>query len=246
MILVALAAFLAVSLLAGCGDTGLTIREGTLMMGSDTTYPPFESVEKGEAVGFDVDLASEIAERLDLRLEVVPMSWEGLIPGLKRDEYDMVMSAMAITEDREEEILFSDPYMRADQSICVAEGSDISSEEDLKGRIVGVERDSTGQFTAERMEGLEEINKFDTIALAFEALLAGDIDAIINDYPVNSYMSKEVGGTEVVAKIETGEEYGIGVNKNNPGLLEEVNRALEQIVEDGTYDEIYEKWFGSS
>lgn len=246
---------LAVAMLAGCGEAKeekkeevkvTTIQEGKLLMGSDTTYPPFESIDdKGEAVGFDVDIAKEIAERLGLELEVVSVKWEGIIPGLKTGDYDMVMSAMTITEERKMEIDFSDPYIDSDQSIAVRKGdTSIKSEADLAGKVVGVQVDTTGQFTAEEIPGIKEIRKYDTILMAFEDLELGRIDAIVNDFPVNAYISKTRGKTEVVATIKTDEKYGIGVKKGNTQLLEAINKVLAEMKKDGTYDAIYEKWFG--
>ncbi len=256
---VLLALFLAVAMLAsGCGEKKeekkeeekkvTTIREGKLLMGSDTTYPPFESIDdKGEAVGFDVDVAREIAARLGLELEVVSVKWEGIIPGLKTGDYDMVMSAMTITDERKMEIDFSDPYIDSDQSIAVRKGeSGIKSEADLAGKVVGVQVDTTGQFTAEEIPGIKEIRKYDTILMAFEDLELGRIDAIVNDYPVNAYISKTRGKTEVVATIKTDEQYGIGVKKGNTQLLEAINEALAEMKKDGSYQRIFEKWFGKA
>jgi polar amino acid transport system substrate-binding protein len=101
-------------------------------------------------------------------------------------------------------------------------------------------------MTAEKMTGLKEIRKFDTILLAFEDLEMGRIDAIINDYPVNAYMSKKRGKTEVAQKITTNEKYGIGVKKDNSQLRLAINDELKKLKEDGTYDTIYKKWFGTS
>ena len=257
---VLLALLLTVAMLAsGCGEKKeekkeekeeksevTTIQEGKLLMGSDTTYPPFESVvENGGAVGFDVDIAREIADRLGLELEVVSVKWEGIIPGLKTGDYDMVMSAMTITDERKMEIDFSDPYIDSDQSIAVKSGdARIKSEADLAGKVVGVQVDTTGQFTAEEIPGIKEIRKYDTILMAFEDLELGRIDAIVNDYPVNAYISKTRGKTEVVATIKTDEKYGIGIKKGNAQLLEAINEALAEIRKDGTYDRIFEKWFG--
>lgn len=246
VVLLAVMAMVAATLLAGCGEKGMTLEDGKLQMGSDTAYPPFENMDGGKAVGFDVDIATEIAKKLDLELDVISTAWDGIIPGLKSDKYDIIMSAMTITADREKEINFSDPYIDSDQSIAVKKGSDIKGEDDLKGKIVGVQLDTTGQFTAEEMEGLAEIQKFDTILLAFEALELDKVDAIVNDFPVNAYMSQERGKTEVVAKIKTDEQYGIGVNKENTELLEKINEALKEMKADGTYDKIFKKWFGES
>jgi polar amino acid transport system substrate-binding protein len=256
-----LALLLAVSLvttvlLAGCGTsddtsqqetpTVTTLEEGKLLMGSDTTYPPFESIgDNGDPEGFDVDIAMELADRLGLELEVVTTAWEGIIPGLKTDKYDMLMSAMTITDERLAEIDFSDPYIDSNQSIAVKKGTtDIVSEEDLVGKVVGVQVDTTGQFTAEEIAGIKEIRKYETILLAFQELELGRIDAIMNDYPVNAYLSKIRGQTEVVTTVTTDEQYGIGVKKGNDQLLEAINQALADMDADGTYNEIFDKWFG--
>lgn len=243
-----LAALLIAPMIAGCGTTSATLKSGKLTMGSDTSYPPFESMEGSKAVGFDVDLATEVAKRMGLELEVISTAWDGIIPGLKTNKYDIIMSAMTITPERQEQIDFSTPYIDSDQSIAVKKGSEIKTQADLKDKVVGVQIDTTGQFEAEEIQkagGLKEIQKYDTILVAFEALEQGKIDAILNDYPVNSYISMKRGKTEVVEKVKTDEKYGIGIRKGNDKILEEVNKALQEIKDDGTYVTIYKKWFGA-
>ncbi len=244
------------AMLAGCGEeegtgekqeaTVETIQEGKLLMGSDTTYPPFENKdESGNVEGFDIDIAAEIAKRLGLELEVISVKWEGIIPSLKMGDYDIVMSAMTITDERLEEIDFSDPYIESNQSIAVREDNEeIKSEDDLTGKVVGVQVDTTGQFTAEKIAGIKEVVKYDTILLAFQDLEIGRVDAVMNDYPVNAYLCKTRGGSKVVKVIKTDECYGIGVQKGNDQLREAINKALAEMKDDGAYDKIYEKWFG--
>jgi lysine-arginine-ornithine-binding protein len=239
-------------LLPGCGSNDdsttakvTTLVKGTLSMGSDTTYRPFEFSDSGEIVGFDVDLATEICSRLGLTLQVDSVAWDGIIPGLKTDKYDILMSAMTITPERSAEIDFTTPYYDSAQSIAVQESNnDIKTEADLAGKNVGVQLDTTGQELAESIEGIKEIFKYETIAAAFEDLKLGRIDAIVNDYPVNAYIAKTQGGTKVVKEIKTDEQYGIGVKQGNTQLLDAINQALADIKADGTYDTIYTKWFG--
>ncbi len=247
LLLVALVAVPVVA--AGCGSSGLTLTSGKLTMGSDTSYPPFESMEGTTPVGFDVELAGVIAEQMGLELEVISTAWDGIIPGLKTNKYDIIMSAMTITPERKKEINFSDPYIDSDQSIAVTNDSKIKTEEDLKDKVVGVQIDTTGQTKAEEIQpkvGIKEIQKFDTILVAFEALEQGKVEAIINDYPVNMYVSKKRGKTKVVTKIKTNEQYGIGVNKKNTELLDKINEALKKVKEEGKYANIYKQWFGSA
>ena len=252
MTLALVAALVPAALVAGCGGTTTTgakvttLKRGILMMGSDIPYPPFEFKEGDKVVGFDVDIATEIAKRLNVKLDVVPTKWDVILSRLISDKYDIIMSAMPITPERSKEISFSDPYIDSDQSIAVKIGSPIKTEADLKDKVIGVWIDTPGQMTAEKMTGLKEIREFDNIQLAFEALETGSIDAIINYYPINSYMSKKSGKTVVVQKIITNEKYGIGVKKDNSQLRLAINNELRKLKEDGTYNTIYKKWFGTS
>ena len=252
MTLALVAALVPAALVAGCGGTTTTgakvttLKRGILMMGSDIPYPPFEFKEGDKVVGFDVDIATEIAKRLNVKLDVVPTKWDVIISRLISDKYDIIMSAMPITPERSKEISFSDPYIDSDQSIAAKIGSPIKTEADLKDKVIGVWIDTPGQMTAEKMTGLKEIREFDNIQLAFEALETGSIDAIINYYPINSYMSKKSGKTVVVQKIITNEKYGIGVKKDNSQLRLAINNELRKLKEDGTYNTIYKKWFGTS
>jgi glutamine transport system substrate-binding protein len=242
-------ALMVVPLAAGCGSSGATITSGKLSMGSDTSYPPFESMEGTKPVGFDVELAAAIAKKMNLELEVISTAWDGIIPGLKTKKYDIIMSAMTITPERQKQISFSNPYINSDQSIAVVKGSPIKTQADLKDKVVGVQIDTTGQFKAEEIQkagGLKEIQKFDTILVAFEALEQGKVDAIINDYPVSSYVSTKRGKTQVVAEIKTDEKYGIGIRKDNTDMLTNVNKALQEVKDDGSYATIYKKWFGTA
>jgi lysine-arginine-ornithine-binding protein len=247
LLLVAL--FIVPIVAAGCGSSGETLTPGKITMGSDTSYPPFETMEGSKPVGFDVELAQALAKKMGLTLEVISTAWDGIIPGLKTKKYDIIMSAMTITADRKKQINFSDPYIDSNQSLAVANNSTIKSTNDLKGKTIGVQIDTTGQTKAEELNktvGFKEIQKFDTILVAFEALEQGKIDAIINDYPVNMYVSGKRGKTKVVQTIKTNEQYGIGVNKTNTALLSKINGALKSVKDDGTYTTIYKKWFGSA
>ena len=168
-----------------------TVKTGILLVGSDTAYPPFESMEGSKAVGFDVDVAEAIAKKLDLELEVISTAWDGIIPGLKANKYDIIMSAMTITEDRKKQINFSDPYIDSDQSIAWSRAHPSRTRPASRTRCRSPARhhrpvQGRGDPAA---GGIKEIQKFDTILLAFEALEQGKVDAIINDYPVNQYIS---------------------------------------------------------
>lgn len=215
---------------------------------SDIAYPPFEFEKDGEPVGFDIDLMDEIGKRAGFTPEYQNVTFDGIIGGLRNNQYDVVISAMTITPDREKQIDFSDPYFNADQSLLVPSDSDIGSVEEIGDATVGVQIGTTGEIKAnefeERGDITGEIRTFDTIEDAFAALNNGQIDAIINDLPVSQdEVNSSDGDLEIVQVIATGEQYGIAFPKGSD-LRQDVNKALAEIKEDGTYEEIYKKWIG--
>jgi polar amino acid transport system substrate-binding protein len=223
-----------------------TIKEGYLTVGTDATYPPLENVEAGEFVGFDIDLAKEVAERLGLEAEIINTAWDGIFPALIAHKFDVVISAVTITPERDEEMDFSDPYLDSDQSIATKEDSGIKTKADLKDKILGVQIGTTGELTAKEIDeeiGVAEIKTYDDILLAFEDLKAGRIDAIINDIPTSAYIVKDTPELVIADKIKTGEQYGVVFAPDTPDLLEAVNKVLKEMKEDGTYQQIYDKWF---
>jgi len=226
-------------------DTPPTVQEGVLQGGSDTAFPPFEFAnESGDYVGFDVDLMTAMAKKMGLELEVVSTAWDGIIPALVSDRYDVIMSAMTITEERQQQIAFSDPYIKADIAITAPVDAPIESAEGLAGKIVGVQIDTTGQFAVEEVEGVQEIKKYETVLNAFQDLYSGRIDAVVNDAPVNAYIIRELPDYENTGTIETGDVYGYGIKQENTELQTAINQALQEVKDDGLYDKIFMKWFG--
>jgi ABC-type amino acid transport substrate-binding protein len=230
------------------GDTGSIEGSGeTITVASDIAYRPFEYVENGEPVGFDIDLMREVGRRAGFTPEFENVTFDGIVPGLGNNLYDASISAMTITPEREESIDFSDPYFNADQSLLVPAGSDILSVDDLAGTVVGVQLGTTGAAQAEEYQAagqVGEVRTFDTIEDAFAALENGQVDAVINDLPVSQDRADQSDGRlEIVETIPTGEQYGIAFPTDSE-LVEPTNQALEQIKQDGTYAEIYEKWIG--
>src|ERR687894_2095057 len=240
--------------LTGCGGGGGGQGGGgggggeQITVASDIAYPPFEFEKNGKPVGFDIDLMSEIGKRAGFTPEFQNVTFDGIIPGLGNNLYDAGISAFTITKAREKKVDFSDPYFNADQSLMVQSDSPIKSVDDIASGTVGVQLGTTGEVKTKefKQEGkiTGEVRTFDTITDAFAALENGQIEAVINDFPVSAYKAKTGGGTlEVVQTIPTGEQYGIAFPQDSD-LLEPTNKALEEIKKDGTYAEIYEKWFG--
>lgn len=157
------------------------------------------------------------------------------------------ISAMTITEDRGKEVIFSEPYINSNQSITATKGSGIKALADLKGKIVGVQSGTTGEAWArENVADAKEIKSYDTALDAFTALQAGQIVAVINDLPVSAFIVKDKPELEIVEEIATDEQYGIAVGLDNTELAEAINKALQELKADGTYDEIHAKWFGTT
>ncbi len=225
-----------------------TLVAGTMSFGADTAFPPFEFKAGADYVGFDVDLGKEICKRLDVKYQIVSTAWDGIIANLKADKYDVIMSAMTITDDRKIEMDVTDPYILSNQSIAVKKGSTIKTAADLKGKVVGVQVDTTGQLEAEKTLGksYKNLKKYDDILTAFADLKAGRVDAIMNDLPVSAYIIKKTypNDMELATTIVTNEGYGIWVKKGNTELRDAINKAIKEMKDDGAYATIYKKWFG--
>lgn len=256
MVIVLLAvAALAMILIAGCSTTetktttsasGITtIKAGELLVGSDTAFPPFENLEGDKITGFDVDLMKAIGKELKLNVTFVTSNFDGLIPSLNAKKFDAVASAMTITDDRKKEIAFSDPYIDSDQSLAVKKDSGIKSTTGLTGKTVAAQTGTTGEkWMQENVKGAKELKSYPTATEAFTALEAGQIDAIINDYPVSAYIVKGKSNLVLAETIKTSEKYGFAFSKTNTKLVTEVNKALAKLKSNGEYDRIFETWFG--
>lgn len=227
-------------------ETPPTLETGKLQAGSDTSFAPFEfSDEKGGYIGFDVDLVTAIAKKIGLEAVVVATAWDGIIPNLVADRYDIIMSAMTITDERKEQISFTDGYIDTNLAITTKVDAPIIDAAGLKDKIVGVQVDTTGQFEVEKVEGVEEIKKYENSVAAIQDLLAGRVDAVVNDSPVNAYYTRDSPAYGNTGKIGSDDQYGYGIKQENNALREAMNAALAELKTDGTYDKIYAKWFGA-
>jgi ABC-type amino acid transport substrate-binding protein len=246
-----------VLLAAGCGDGGATgegletVAAGKLTVCTDAPYIPFEfQAEDGTWTGFDMDLMREIATRLGLELEVTVQPFDGIWLAPAAGTCDIVAAAMTITPEREANALFSDPYFDADQSLLVrlADEGAITSLDDLAGRVIGVQTGTTGEIYAQENAPADAtLRSYDEPAAMFLALQAGEVDAILQDYPINA--ERALQEPDVFALTETfptGEQYGLATSPANTELMEAVNAALGDIRADGTYDEILGTYFAST
>jgi polar amino acid transport system substrate-binding protein len=224
------------------------INDGQLTVCSDMPYEPFEFQNaEGETEGFDYDVVSAMGDELGLGVEFVTTPFDGIIPALVAGNCDMIASAMTITDERAEQVNFTEPYFDADQSLLVlAENEDsLATLDDLAGKRIGVQSGTTGATYAEENapEGTEII-EFQTGDEMFPALTSGDIDAALQDLPVNAYRATQAEEFVVTETFSTGEQYGFAVTLENTALLEALDAALAASKENGSYDAAYATWFG--
>jgi len=242
--------------LGACGSedskssTGADIvTKGTLTVCSDVPYPPFEDFDKSSPTGFkgfDVDIVSEVAKRLDLKLKIQDSSFDALQSGqaLAAGQCDLAASAMTITDDRKKNLDFSDGYYDSKQSLLVPTASKIAAIGDLKGVKVGVQQGTTGKtYTEENAKGADIIT-FPSDAEMFQAIKAGQVQALLQDLPVNLDHTRD-GKFKIVEQYDTSEQYGFAMKKGNSQLVKDVDGALEEMRKDGTYDTIYAKYFAT-
>jgi polar amino acid transport system substrate-binding protein len=234
----------------GASDSGLDlVKAGTLTVCSDVPYPPFEDFDKGSELGFkgfDVDIVKSIAEEMDLKLQIRDSSFDTLQSGLapSSGQCDMAASAMTITDERKQNLDFSDGYYDSKQSLLVPSGSDISSIDDLGGKKVGVQQGTTGKSYAEENAKGAQLVTFPSDAEMYSAIKAGQVDALLQDLPVNLDHTKD-GKFEIVETYDTDEEYGFAIKKGNSELVDEVNKALTELRDSGDYQKIYDQYFAT-
>ena len=224
------------------------VSEGALTVCSDTPYEPFEfKDDAGEDTGYDMDLLRAIAVDADLSLAVIDLPFDGILGSLEAGDCDVVGSAVTITEERAEQVDFSDPYFDADQSLLVPadRASELTTLADLAGGSIGVQSGTTGEAYANDNDPGAEIKSFEDSDGLFAALAARDIDAILQDLPVNAYRATQDDEVVVVETYPTGEEYGFAVKKDSEELLDFINAGLATLHDDGRFDEIYGTYFST-
>ena len=222
------------------------------MVGTYAAYAPFESQnEKGEIVGFDIDVVKAVAAKAGIEVKFVNTPWEGIFNTLTQGDRDLLVSAITITDERKQTMDFSAPYFDAKQLIAVKENSKIKTLADLKKLKVGVQTGTTGDEVVTKLIGKNSANikRFESTPLALKELEAGGVDAVVADNGVViHYVANNTGAKfrTVDDTSFTPEQYGIAVKKGNAELLDKINTALAAIKADGSYDKIYASYFGAA
>lgn len=230
-------------------NIGLTTKiraEEVLKVGTEPTFPPFEmQSQNGQGLeGFDIDLFEAIGEEAGFTIQFESLPFDGLIPALQAGKVDAAISGMTITAERAQTVEFSSPYFQSGLALAVRKDNDtIQSFDDLADKKVAVQIGTTGAEEAQKISGAEIVT-FDSVALSLQELSNGGVDAVVNDAPVTLYAIKtgNLKNLEVASELLTEEYYGIALPKTSPNV-DKVNNALNILINNGTYREIYQNWF---
>ncbi|UFN46380.1 ABC transporter substrate-binding protein [Nocardioides okcheonensis] len=255
----ALSAMALMSTLSACGGSANgesadalssvdLVFDGVLTVCTDSPYQPFVYEEKGKLVGFDVDLGQAVADALEVDIDVVDVSFDDITSGdaLNNDVCDVAISAMTITGDRARVLDFSSPYFDAKQALITPRGSGLDQLDELAGKRVGVQKDTTGEtYISDFAPESTLVTAYDDAAGLQAALAAGELDAAVLDNTVSGQFVKDNPRLKLAKEFETGEQYGMAVKKDgNIPLLRTINGTLADLREDGTYDKIFASYFG--
>ena len=250
---IALTALLLVGMLAGCGSSANdlnTVEAGKLIMSTNAAFPPYEMVaDDGSFEGIDVEIAGAIAEKLGLELVIDDMEFDAALLAVQQGKSDIVMAGVSVTDDRLLVMNFSDSYATGVQVVIVKEGSDVTMD-NLGDMMIGCQRGTTGYIYASDTPenggyGEDHVTAYDNGASAVQALLNGQVDCVIIDSaPAQEFVAANPGLTLLEGNwVE--EQYAIGLNKDNTALLEAVNKALAELIADGTVQSIIDKYISA-
>ncbi|MGX6444390.1 transporter substrate-binding domain-containing protein [Neobacillus sp. K501] len=248
-----------IGVLAGCGGKEEASGNGknsvldrveeskVLKVGFEGTYPPFNYLNDNEKYdGFDVDISNEIAKRLGVKAEFVATKWDSLLGGLKSDKFDIIIGQMTVTEERKKSVDFTDPYVVTGSVLVTRKDTnDIKVLEDIKGKNVGVGGGTTFEEVANSVDGAN-VKLYKAVNDYITDLMNNRLDVIINDQLLMSFNIQEKDlPIKITSDILNKDEIGMAVKKDNEDFVKKVNGILAEIREDGTYSEIYKKWFGT-
>ncbi len=222
----------------------------------EATFAPFEFVDEktGKPTGFDVELIAAIGAAAGFDVEYKNIDWNSLIPALQNKEGDLIVSGMTVTDERLLEVAFSDPYFTSGQAWAVKDGSPVETVTDLAGKTVAVQINTTADFAVQKLDQTLKdggkkgvtIKRLPNAADVFTELMAGGVDAVVSDLPViQEYLKNNPESSIIVPEPAfTVEYYGIAMRKADKDTHELVNKGLAKIKADGTYDQLYDKYFG--
>lgn len=222
-----------------------TVTEGVLTMGTNAAFPPYEYYEGDTVVGIDAEIAQAIAEKLGLSLEIVDMDFNSIITAVQSGKVDVGIAGMTVDPDRLENVDFTDSYATGVQVVIVTEDSEIASVDDLEGKLIGTQEGTTGWSYCSEDYGDDMVIPYTNGATAVQALLDGKVDCVVIDQqPALSFVEANEGLTILDTEYAV-EDYAIAVSKDNTGLKDAINTALNELIEDGTVQGILDKYISA-
>lgn len=228
-----------------------TVTDGVLTMSTNAAFPPYEmTTDSGDFKGIDVEIAGAIADKLGLELQIDDMDFDAALLAVQQGKSDMVMAGVTVTEDRLAVMNFTDSYANGIQSVIVPEDSDITSIDDMEGKLIGTQAGTTGYiYCSDTPEnggfGEENVIAYDNGMTAVQALMNGQVDCVVIDNAPAQEFVKANPGLKILDTEYANEDYAIGVNKDNTALLDAINGALADLKADGTIDSIISKYIST-
>lgn len=244
IISVVLALVLVIGCFAACQKDDKTEepQKKVLVMATNAEFPPYEYREGDAVTGIDAEIAQLIADKLGMELKIEDVAFESIIPGVQSGKYDFGMAGMTVTEDRLKDVIFSDSYATGVQVVIIKEDSDIASLDDVAGKKIGVQTNTTGDIYATGDYGEENVVRYDNGAVAVQALLNGKVDCVVIDNePAKSYVAANEG-LKILETEYMVEDYAICFAKDNTELKDKVNTALNELIDDGSVQKIIDKY----
>ena len=228
---------------AAAGDFTV-VEDGKLHMATNAAFPPYEMVaDDGSFEGIDVEIAGKIAEKLGLELVVDDMDFGSIITSVQTGKSDIAMAGMTVTDERKQNLDFSDTYATGVQVVILPIDSDIQSIDDLQGKLIGCQESTTGYIYCSDDYGEDMVTAFPNGANAVQALLSGKVDAVVIDsQPAQEFLKQNAGKLQMLSTAYVTEDYAIGVGKDNTALRDAVNNALKELIDDGTVQSILDKY----
>lgn len=215
---------------------------GTLTMGTNAAFPPYEYYDGDTVVGIDAEISQAIADKLGLQLEIVDMDFSSLVPAVQSGKIDISAAGMTVSEERLKNVDFTDSYSTGVQVIIVPEGSDIQSVDDLQGKLIGVQDSTTGHIYCADDFGDENVIPYNNGAMAVQALKDGKVDCVVIDQqPAKSFVEANEGLKILDTEYVT-EDYAIAISKDNTALKDAINAAMAELKDDGTIQSILDKY----
>ncbi|KAF5047036.1 basic amino acid ABC transporter substrate-binding protein [Desulfovibrio desulfuricans] len=241
-----LLALVAVSLL--CGQA---MAAEKFIVATDCTWPPMEMLDANkQPIGFDVDFITAVGKAAGFEVDVRNIAWDGIFGGVATGQYDIVAAATTITEERQKQFDFSDPYYEVAQAVVLPAGKSIKSLADLQGKKVGGQIGTTGVFVIRKAGVTVDLKEYDDVGLAIQDMLGGRLDAVICDDPVALYYVNKkadtAGKLNISFKTEEKEYYGFTVRKGRKDLVEKLNKGIKDVKASGVEAQLLQKWMGAS